>query len=145
MTGNTTNYLLDTNVVSEQYKSRPNPNVLSFFQTLPVSRLSLSVMTLGELRKGAVVKRKSDPSTAMRLSIWIDALEREYSDRILDVDRAIATIWGEISADRTRPFADTLLAATAIVHNLILVTRNTADFAGLAVKLLNPWIEPQAT
>lgn len=139
MTGNGTKYLLDTNVVSEQYKSRPNPNVLSFFQALPESRLYLSVITLGELRKGATVKRKSDPLTALRLGIWIDGLEAAFADQLLNVDRAIATTWGEISADRTRPFADTLLAATAIVHNLTLVTRNMADFAGLPVKLLNPW------
>jgi predicted nucleic acid-binding protein len=70
---------------------------------------------------------------------WIDSVEAAYGQRLLQVDKATATLWGQLSADRTRAVIDTLLAATAITHNLTLVTRNTRDVAGLPVKLLNPW------
>lgn len=133
------NFLLDTNAVSELHKRRPNGLVLSFLGSVPGSRLFLSVLTLGELRKGAFSKRERDLDLYKNYSNWINALEQNYADRILDIDKATATLWGELSADRSRPVVDTLLAATAIVHDLTLVTRNTGDFAGLPVKLLNPW------
>ena len=132
-------FLLDTNVISELQKRQPNPLVLSFLKSVPGSRLFLSVLTLGELRKGAFVKRDSDPAMYNHYSTWIDTLQHIYSDRVLDVDTATATLWGELSAGRSRPVVDTLLAATAIAHDLTLTTRNTADFTGLSVKLLNPW------
>jgi len=133
-------FLLDTNAISETIKLQPNANVLSLLNSVPNSSLYLSVLTIGELRKGDVAKRRRHPSMADRYGSWIDALEGTYADRILPVDKAIATLWGELNADRSRAAVDTLLAATAIVHGLTLVTRNVRDVDDLPVKLLNPWL-----
>jgi predicted nucleic acid-binding protein len=133
-------FLLDTNAISETIKLRPNANVLSLLNSVPNSSLYLSVLTIGELRKGDVAKRRRHPSMTDRYGSWIDALEGTYADRILPVDKAIATLWGELNADRSRAAVDTLLAATAIVHGLTLVTRNVRDVDDLPVKLLNPWL-----
>jgi toxin FitB len=132
-------FLLDTNAISETQKPRPNPSVLSFFQSTSGSHLYLSVLTLGELRKGDFNKRQRHSGMTGRYSLWIDMLERSYADRMLTIDKPTANLWGELSAGHSRPVVDTLLAATAIVHGLTLVTRNTADFQDLPVKLLNPW------
>jgi predicted nucleic acid-binding protein len=99
----------------------------------------LSVMTIGELRKGAAMRRRTDGEHAARIDTWIDFLEGRYVGRILPVDLEIADVWGKLSAVRPRPTIDTLLAATAIVHKLTLVTRNVADFADTGVALVNPW------
>jgi len=132
-------FLLDTNTISETKKRNPDPTVLSFFDSAPSSSLFLSVMTLGELRKGAVGRNRRYPGSVDNFSGWITNLEQTFVDRIINVDHATATLWGEFSADRTRPIVDTLLVATAIVHGLTLVTRNTIDVQDLPVKLLNPW------
>ena len=132
-------YLLDTNVLSETRRHRPHERVLAFLAEAEPTSLFVSVLTLGELRKGVAARRKSDPELAHRLAAWVDGLESSYTDRLLGVDAAIARLWGEWSAERPRTVVDTLLAATAAVHDLILVTRNTGDVAGLPVQVLNPW------
>lgn len=132
-------YLLDTNVVSELYKPHRNPQVTAFLDACDPSATFISIMTLGELRRGAALKRRSDLDASRRVERWIDSLERTYVTRVLDVSGPIARKWGELSSDRTRPIVDTLLAATAITHDLTLVTRNTKDFADTGVPLLNPW------
>ena len=86
------------------------------------------------------LKKRSDPDTAKKLAAWVDGLEYSFADRILGIDTATAKLWGELSAQRPRPVIDTLLAATAIVHELTLVTRNTSDVQGIRVKVLNPWV-----
>lgn len=85
------------------------------------------------------MRKVSDPAVAKILSAWVDGLEISFSDRILGVDAAAASRWGELSAQRSMPVIDTLLAATAIVHKLVLVTRNTSDVEGTGVATLNPW------
>jgi hypothetical protein len=134
-------YLLDTNFVSETRKSRPDPGVLAFFQSTDPNSAFISVLTLGELRKGIAAKklREPDPNAASRLAAWVEGLELGFADRILGIDLAIARLWGEWSTDRPRPVVDTLLAATAVVHNLTLVTRNLRDVQGIPAKLLDPW------
>jgi predicted nucleic acid-binding protein len=132
-------YLLDTNVISELRVRRLNSGVAQFFSTAVASSLYLSVLTLGELRKGALQKRRTDPEGARQLITWLTGLEEIYAERIFPVDQRIATLWGKLSADRSRPVVDTLLAATALAHDLTLVTRNVKDVSGLGVKLLNPW------
>jgi len=134
-----TRYLLDTNVVSELRLKRANSRVHSFVASIDPSALFVSVMTLGEMRKGVENKDRNDPVAAAIIAAWADGVELTFADRILGVDIAIASLWGTFSAGRTRPVVDTLLAATAIVHGLTLVTRNTADVQDLPVKLLNPW------
>ena len=132
-------YLLDTNVLSETRRKQAEPRVMSFLMEADPSSLNLSVLSLGELRKGIALKRSSDPEMARQLSAWVDGLELSFAERILGVDAAVAKLWGDLSAERPRPVIDTLLAATAMVHELIFVTRNTADVDGIKVRLLNPW------
>jgi toxin FitB len=133
-------YLLDTNVLSETRRARPDAGVLRFLDQVDASALYVSVLTLGELRKGVAAKRLSDPATAERLESWVEGLEQNFSDRILGIDLRVARIWGELSAARPRPVIDTLLAATAIRHSLTLVTRNTSDVEGTSATILNPWV-----
>lgn len=114
-------------------------HVQAFLSQADASALFLSVLTLGELRKGVAIKRRTDPTTADALSIWIDGLEQNFADRILPIDSQVARLWGEISSDRSRPVIDTLIAATAIKHNLTLITRNAKDLAGLDLDIVNPF------
>lgn len=133
-------YLLDTNVLSETRRTKPDERVMSFLSGVEGSALYLSALTLGELRKGIALKQRSDGNAAKKLGAWVDGLEYSFDGHVLGIDAQIARVWGELSAERPRPVVDTLLAATAIVHDLTLVTRNTTDVRGIKVKLLNPWV-----
>jgi toxin FitB len=132
-------YLLDTNVVSETRRTRPAPGVIAFLQAADATGLFLSVLTLGELRKGVAARRQTDPISAEQLGVWVDGIETTFADRVLPVDMAVARVWGELSAGRNRPVIDTLIAATAIAGGLTLVTRNTRDVAATGVPLVDPW------
>ena len=133
-------YLLDTNVISELRKrERCHPRVEAWAASVPDDREFLSVLVIGELIRGASLKRKSDPHTAEALEAWIARLTRLYTDRILPVTLEIAHEWGRLSAMRPLPAEDGLLAATAMVHRLTLVTRNVRNVEGLGVAVLNPW------
>ncbi len=133
-------YLLDTNVLSETRKRRPDAAVLAFLEAAEPSLLFISVLALGELRKGMVLKMAGDSEGAKAIGSWVDGLEYGFADRIISIDAATARLWGELSAQRSRPVVDTLLAATAIVHNLTLVTRNEKDVLDVAsLMFLNPW------
>ena len=134
-------YLLDTNVLSETRRRRADERVMAFLSEAEPSALYISVLTLGELRKGVALKRRTDPSAAKKLSGWVDGLEFSFADRILGIDAATARHWGDWSAERPRPVIDTLLAATAVQRDLTLVTRNVTDIQDLPVKLLDPWKE----
>lgn len=134
-------YLLDTNVLSETRKKKADAGVIAFLQAAEASTLYISVLTLGELRKGVAKKKREDAEMAKRLADWVDGLEYSFADRILGVDAATARLWGDWSSERPRPVVDTLLAATAVLHGLTLVTRNVRDVRGIAVKLLDPWKE----
>jgi hypothetical protein len=132
-------YLLDTNVLSETRKKQSDQRVISFLSTAEPSALYISVLTLGELRKGVALKRQSDNDAAKKIAAWVDGLEFSFADRILGIDAATARLWGELSAQRPRPVVDTLLAATAIVHELTFVTRNTGDVRDIDLKRIDPW------
>jgi hypothetical protein len=132
-------FLLDTNIVSETRKPHMNERVRAFLSDVDASSLFLSVLTLGELRKGVETKRKSDPDSAALLGGWVDGLEHSFGDRIIAIDGSVARRWGELSSDRSRPVIDTLIAATALTHGLTLVTRNTKDLQGIDLALLDPW------
>lgn len=132
-------YLFDTNVVSELRRPRPDPNVLAFHEWLDDEAMFLSVMTIGELLRGAELKMRRDAGEAQALKRWVDVVERSFANHLLDVDRDVADLWGRLSAQRTRPVVDTLIAATAIVHDLTLATRNVADVRDTGVRLVNPW------
>ncbi len=130
-------YLLDTNVVSDVQRRLPKPT--AWLASVDPASISLSVITLGEIERGIVKQRKTDPDRAARLDVWLRELRRDNADRILAITEEVALAWGRITAGRTRGSADTLIAATALVHDLILVTRNVADFEGVGVTVVNPW------
>ncbi|MGH9599515.1 MAG: type II toxin-antitoxin system VapC family toxin [Terracidiphilus sp.] len=134
-------YLLDTNVLSETRKKKADAGVLAFLQAADSSSLYVSVLTIGELRKGVAGKRRTDLVAAKSLAAWVGGLETGFADRILDIDLAAARMWGEWSGERPRPVVDTLLAATAVLHGLTFVTRNTRDVRGIQMRVLNPWSE----
>jgi len=135
----TARWLLDTNIVSETRKRRPAPGVMSFLDGAASSDLFISVLTIGELRKGVEMKRRDDAALTGELGQWVDGLEMLFADRILAVDVPVAHLWGALSAGRSLPVIDTLIAATALVHGLTVVTRNGADMEATGVPLLNPW------
>ena len=132
-------YLLDTNIVSETRRTRANVGVTAFLAAADAARLYLSVLTLGELRKGVEAKRRTDSAAASKLGLWVDGIETTFADRVLPVDVAVARRWGELSARRTLPVIDTLIAATALAHGLTLVTRNTRDVEATGVAVVDPW------
>jgi predicted nucleic acid-binding protein len=134
-------YLLDTNIVSELRKSRPNEQVLDFVKGHETRRLFISVMTIGELRRGAEKPRLTGPAYSKVLHEWVDEIESTYAQQILPIDLLTARIWGELSSTRSRPIVDTLLAATSIANNLTLVTRNVIDVGDIPLRVLNPWDE----
>ncbi|MEP6567762.1 MAG: type II toxin-antitoxin system VapC family toxin [Mesorhizobium sp.] len=130
-------YLLDTNIVSDVQRRLPKPT--AWLTSIDPGSVNLSVITIGEIERGIVKLRKADPERATRLDLWLRELRRDNTDRILAVTEDVALAWGRISAGRTRGSADTLIAATALVHDLILVTRNVADFDDTGVTVFNPW------
>jgi len=134
-------YLLDTNVLSETRKKKADAGVISFLEGADSSTLYISVLTLGELRKGVAKKQREDPEMAKRLAVWAEGFELSFADRILGIDAAMARLWGNWSGERPRPVVDTLLAATAVLHGLTFVTRNVRDVRGIPVKLLDPWTD----
>ena len=130
-------YLLDTNIVSDVQRRLPKPT--EWLASVDPTSVSLSVITLGEIERGIIKLRKVDSDKATRLDLWLRELRRDNADRILAVTEDVALAWGRITAGRTRGSADTLIAATALVHDLILVTRNVTDFDDTGVTVLNPW------
>lgn len=132
-------YLLDTNVISETRRFRADAGVIAFLSAAEPAGLFLSVLTLGELRKGVVARRRTDPASADALGAWVDGIETTFADRVLPIDAMIARRWGELSANHGPPVIDTLIAATAIHHDLALVTRNIRDVRAVGVTLVNPW------
>jgi predicted nucleic acid-binding protein len=133
-------FLIDTNVVSETAKSRPHPVASSWLGRVDPDSVWLSVLTIGELRSGAGRLDRRNPDRAHVIRQWIEGLEGSYGERILPVSLRVARVWGAISARRTLPVVDALLAATAIAHDLTLVTRNTRDFEDVDVRLLDPFV-----
>ena len=133
-------YLIDTNIISELRKgSRANTSVQRWFQSVDAQDLFLSVLTVGEIRKGIESVRPMDPRQAEALETWLDRLNTEFLGRVVLVDEAVAVEWGYHCSLRSLPVVDGLLAATGRVHDLTLVTRNTRDLQGMPVQLLNPF------
>lgn len=137
------NFLLDTNVVSEWVKPRPNPGVVAWLEEVDEDRTFLSVVTLTELRYG--IERMSAGSRRKRLDEWLaEELPLRFEGRVLTIDRAVADVCGRVVArgegiGRWMEAMDAFIAATAEVHQLTLVTRNTSDFDSLVKNVLNPW------
>lgn len=132
-------YLLDTNVISETRRTRADLSVMAFLKSIEPNDLFISVLTIGELRRGVEIQRRSSPDAALAVEAWVDKTERDFGDRILPLDVIAASRWGRLAAFRGVPVIDTLIGATAATRGLILVTRNLKDFATAEVELLNPW------
>ena len=134
-------FLLDTNVVSEVRKGRRSaPNVSNWYAGVGESQLFISSLTIGEIRKGIeLARRRRDVDQAEALETWLQAVIQRFSGRILTVDTEEADTWGQISAIRPVPVVDGLLAATAMAHDMTLVTRNVSDVKGLGVRVLDPF------
>lgn len=130
-------YLLDTNVVSEA--RRGTPQAVSWLRSVDPLKVHLSVLTLGEIMRGIALKQKADPRAAGHLAEWLQKIRRDHGDRILPITGEIAIEWGRIAAMRPRGDIDGLIAATAIVHGLIVVTRNVSDFFDTGIAVIDPW------
>lgn len=133
-------YLLDTNVISELRKGeRADPNVTAWFADLADEEIFLSVLTIGEIRRGVESVRRRDPDSAAALDRWLALLSEAHADRILPINHAIAEEWGRMNVPDPLPVVDSLLAATARVLGLTLVTRNVADVKDTGVELVDPF------
>lgn len=133
-------YLIDTNVLSELRRKKPHPGVSAWFAQRPAYSLYLSVLTLGELRKG--IDGVNDEARKLALYDWLHTdLSVFFLGRVLSIDEQVADRWGQLvaAAGRPLPAIDSLLAATALVHGLTMVTRNAKDFEGLGLTVINLW------
>lgn len=134
------NYLIDTNIISEVRKGeRCDSNVAAWYGSIDDASLYLSVLVLGEVRKGIERARPKDPGRARALEKWLSAVGEAFAGRILPVDEAVAEEWGRMNAKRPISTVDGLLAATAKVHRMTLAIRNTADVADLGAHVINPF------
>jgi hypothetical protein len=135
-------YLLDTNVVSELRKPRPHGAVLAWLQAVDDSDLHLSAVTLGEIQAGIELTRLQDPTKAAEIEGWLDRLAA--SMQVLPMDGTAFRAWARLMHRRSNTlYEDAMIAATADVHRLTVVTRNVADFKALGVPVLNPFAGPR--
>lgn len=135
------NYLIDTNVISELVSAKPHSRVIQWFDDIPAGNIFLSVLTLGEIRKG--VEKVKDKQRKMKLLTWLEHdLATMFNKRILPISLEVADRWGRLQAQVAQPFPaiDCLLAATALHHDMALVTRNVDDFSSApGLEIINPW------
>lgn len=134
-------YLLDTNVISEAVKAQPNPQVVAWLEATPLGETYLSALTLGELAQGVV---RAPAERRRALESWLRGVKKRFQGRILALDAAVMEVWGTLMGEgllrgQPLPALDAMLAATALHHGLVLVTRNARHFAGLPLVVLNPW------
>ena len=134
-------HLLDTNIVSELRKGARCDRAVAAWERAELVPYggAISVLTIGEIRKGIDLIAKRDSRQAARLELWLTGLFRDFANRILPVSREVAEEWGRLNAQRPLPAVDSLLAATAQVHALILATRNVDDLRAIGVKIVNPF------
>ncbi len=137
-----TGYLLDTNVISELRKrDRAAESVLTWFDAHTSADLWLSVLTIGELRRGALLVARRDAAAGRTIGSWLESVVADFGDRLLPVTTHIAERWAQLNVPDPVPVVDGLLAATALEHDLVLVTRNAQDVAGTGAVLVNPFEE----
>ena len=136
-------FLIDTNVISEARKGeKAYPGVMAFFQTAAAddAPLFLSVITIGELRRGVeMIRHRGDDTQASQLERWLHKLLLQFHDRILDFDAEAAQVWGRLRVPHPENELDKQIAAIALVHDLTVVSRNTAHFVSCGVRLRNPF------
>jgi toxin FitB len=133
-------WLVDTNVLSElRKKARCNPGVLRWAEGVSEESMVTSVLVIGEIRRGVDRVARKDPAQSRVLRKWLDRVRIAFAGRTLEITEQIAEEWGRLDAFAPRPIVDALLAATAKVHGLTLVTRNTVDFESMGIDLLDPF------
>lgn len=136
-------YLIDTNVISEiRKKTKANPGVRKFFKQAiqQDAKLYISVITVGELQRGVqLIRHRGDHKQAALLDAWLGTILTDYNDRILDFTATEAQVWGALRVPHPENAIDKQIAATALTHDLMLVTRNDRDFANTGVSLINPF------
>ncbi len=131
-------YLLDTNIVSELRKPKPHGGVVAWLGAVDDSALYLSAVTLGEIQAGIEITRQQDPKKAEEIEVWLDQVSEAYN--ILPIDAAVFRLWAKLMHKTSDTlYEDAMIAATAKVHGLSVVTRNVADFAGFKVAVVNPF------
>lgn len=135
-------FLVDTNVISEVRKPNGNPNVRAWLASVKGVDLYVSVLVVGEIRLGIERLRRRDPAQASVYQTWLEELQHDYADRILPITTEIAEEWGRLNAPNPVPVIDGLMAATAKVQGLTLVSRNTTDLARTGVHVFNPFESP---
>jgi predicted nucleic acid-binding protein len=133
-------YLLDTNVVSEIRRPRPDSGVAAWFDQADSGELYLSVLVVGEIRQGIErLRGRRDRKQADLFEAWLTRLKDEFADRLLPISARVAECWGRLNAAQPLPVIDGLLAATAIEHDLTLVTRESRTLGASGARLLDPW------
>lgn len=136
-------YLLDTNIISELRKAdagKADPHVVQWVDNVPVTEMFISVVTVQELEVGVLRAERNDRSKAQLLRAWLHGrVLTTFANRILPVDLSVSIRCASMHVPDPRPFSDSLIAATALVHGMTLVSRNEKDFVGTGVQLLNPW------
>jgi toxin FitB len=133
-------FLLDTNILSELRKrNRCDPRVREWFDAVAAEKLFVSVLVLGEIRQGIERIRLRDEPSARALEKWLGSIVIEFADRVLPVDEKVADQWGRLGLRQPGPVLDLLLAATALVHDLVVITRDETGFRDTGVQVLNPF------
>lgn len=132
-------YLLDTNVLSELRKTQANQNIVDWVKSVKADTLYTSILVVGEIRRGIERLQKRDPRQATVYANWLESLKEDYAERILPIDIRVTETWGRMTSHDPLPIIDSLLAATAQVHQMTLVTRNISDVERTGVSLLNPF------
>ena len=138
-------YLLDTNVVSEIRKKMPDPGVSAWFASVSDDELFLSVLVVGEIRQGIERLALRDLAQAEIFGRWLGRLVHAYEDRIIPITGRVAEAWGRLNVPDPVPVVDGLMAATALVHDWTLVTRNVEDVASTGVRFLDPFARESRT
>lgn len=137
-------YLVDTNILSEIRKGKAaHASVRGWWGSVSAEDVYVSVLVLGEIRRGIELRRlRNDPVQANVFAVWLTRLQTSYADRILSVDAAVTDLWGRLQVPDPLPVVDGLLAATAMVHDLTLVTRNVRDVVATGVRVIDPFEPP---
>jgi len=136
--------LLDTCVISEYIKSKPNQMVIDWLDQQNETELFISIISIAEIQKGIFKIQNSQPQRALQLNRWLFSLEEQFSGRILEINSQVLKMWAEINGiseakGKKLPIIDSLIAATAAIHKATIVTRNTQDFQFISISTLNPW------
>lgn len=135
-------FLLDTNILSELRKgNRCDAGVRQWFEEVPAEELFVSVLVLGEIRQGVERIRRRDPAQARALEKWLNRISTDFADRLLPITEKVADQWGRLGLPQPVPVLDALLAATALAHDLTVVSRDEDGFRNTGVRLINPFLK----